>query len=74
MVAGSVMNSLYVFDIKNYKLVKKYENSNGSHTGSISILQNSIYPEFPLTLLENGYFATGSSDSAIKLWNTRTFK
>jgi WD40 repeat protein len=67
LIAGSVMNSLYVFDLKNYRLVNKYD----AHSGSISLTQNYLHEEFPITILENGLLATGSSDSTIKIWNTK---
>ena len=64
LVAGSYISSLYLFDINNYKLVKKYDASSGSHSGMI----------FTMILLDNGYLATGSNDSTIKIWDTNSLK
>jgi WD40 repeat protein len=60
LLSGDVGNTIYVFDVTNYDCVKKIE----AHSAAV----NCLLP------LPGGYFASGSDDNTIKIWNLNDFK
>jgi WD40 repeat protein len=60
LLSGGVSGVVDVFGVTNYDSVKKIE----AHSAAV----NCLLP------LPGGYFACGSDDNAIKIWNLNGFK